>query len=196
MASLRATRDLTRRLRRRLEAQDGFTLIEVLVAITILVIGIFGTVATFDHSRKATTSSERIESMAHLAQSESEKLTALAYASIGLTAADVTANATNSGTSDTWDPRTFIQNAPKKFSPDWQNTAAKEDFVACTTGCPSFKTAWNDGRFSGDVYRFITWVNDNCAGCSNNQDYKRVMVVVTNPGHAPFINSTVVRNPK
>jgi hypothetical protein len=57
-----------------------------------------------------------------------------------------------------------------------------------------WKTSWNDGvRFSGEVFRFVTWVDDPC--CTGTQDYKRISVVVTSTGHAPFINTTIMRKP-
>ena len=68
---------------------------------------------------------------------------------------------------------------------------AMEPFV--NGGTLATSSAFTDGKLSGTLYRFVTWVADPCPTCANSQDYKRVTVVLTTPGTAsPFITSTIV----
>jgi prepilin-type N-terminal cleavage/methylation domain-containing protein len=192
---------------RRLAAEDGFSLIELMVAITILVIGVFGTVTAFSHSRTATLSGERLTTLAHVAQSEAERIVSLSYDNVGITSASIPSD---SATNDKWDPLDKIVNGtPNKYPWDWTSaatiTATAEPFVTCTTSCVTFSSTWQDNsnasnrRFSGNMYRFITWVDDSC--CAGTQDYKRVSVVVTEGTtspykHAPYVYSTLMRDPR
>jgi Tfp pilus assembly protein PilV len=184
-----------------LQDESGFTLIEVLAAIVLIIIGVFATAATLTHSRTATNSSERIETMAHLAQNEMENLLGSSYASVGMTTLDMSTIA-GSGSGQAWDPANFVNNtATKTFSYDFQNSSLKEPFVttasdsSCTCLTP-YKDAAT-GRYSLTVWRFITWVDDTCATCPGTQNYKRITIVVTSPfsggspTHAPYILSTV-----
>jgi prepilin-type N-terminal cleavage/methylation domain-containing protein len=199
---MRAIPDRLSRRLGRLRGEDGFTLIEVLVAIVVLIIGMFGAVTTFDHSRKATSSGERLETMAHIAQNALETMSATSYDSIGYANGQTLPQ--NSGSGLSTDPLNFVKTSNTQYQYDWTDSTKLETFVQCTasqTGClttsptNTWRTSWNDGRRSGEIFRFVTWVNDNCTGCANNQDYKRLTVVVTNSGHTPLINSTVMRNP-
>ena len=207
---MRATHnEAIRRIAARLHAEDGFSLIELLVAMVILVIGIFGAVTTFSHSRTATKSGERIETLSHVAQAEAERIVSLNYDNVGVLAASVP---NDSATNDKWDPLDKVVNGTPPGATtnkyDWATPGPAqptEPFVVCTASCVTFSSAWQDNannaskRFSGTMYRFITWVDDAC--CSGTQDYKRVTVVVTDGTtspypHAPFVYSTLMRDPR
>jgi type II secretory pathway pseudopilin PulG len=169
--------------------EDGFTIIEVLMALVLLTGGVLAMIGTFDASKRANNSSERIEVAGHIAQSETEKILALPYASIGTTSAPA-----NSGSGNAWDPLRYVVNGPPvAYAYDWSLPAVSEQVATGGTLAPS--SAWSDGRLSGTIYRFVTWVADACPSCQNSQDYKRVTVVVTvngAPARKPFIDSTVV----
>jgi prepilin-type N-terminal cleavage/methylation domain-containing protein len=202
--------EATQRIAARLHAEDGFSLIELLVAMVILVIGIFGAVTTFSHSRTATKAGERIETLAHVAQAEAERIVSLNYDNVGVVSASIP---NDSATNDKWDPLDQVVNGTppgpttNMYPYDWATPGTTaEPFVACTSAsCVTFSSAWQDNtnsankRFSGTMYRFITWVDDAC--CSGTQDYKRVTVVVTDGTtspypHAPFVYSTLMRDPR
>jgi prepilin-type N-terminal cleavage/methylation domain-containing protein len=69
------------------------------------------------------------------------------------------------------------------------------------------ETSWKDGRLSGTVYDYITWItkDPNCnagAGCPEVNDFKRITVEVTNNSptgssapRAPVLVSAIVANP-
>ena len=70
--------------RNRLRDEDGFSLIELLAALSILLVGILGVAATLDKTRDAVTTSEVRETAVHRAERELERLRALRYANLAL----------------------------------------------------------------------------------------------------------------
>jgi type II secretory pathway pseudopilin PulG len=177
---------------RRLKAEDGFMLLEVLVAILVLTIGLLGLIGAFDSARKLNLLSERRTSMAHRAQLEIERLQAIPYAELAM-------QSQPSHSTETTNPDYYVNSSP----------------TTCTSvgdGC----YAWNmestgeeeplvpepDGLIKGNVYDFVTWHKDPlCTGTVNN-NYKRLTVVVTakvpSGNHQPpaVRVSTLIANPK
>jgi prepilin-type N-terminal cleavage/methylation domain-containing protein len=209
-------------IQRRFAATDGFTLIELMAALMILAVGILATFNVFDSSNRASSVSEAQQAEIHRAQSEIERLQSLPYEKLGLTATPATsANVKNPGYYVKGGP------CPALATFQWNQSAgasATETLVinGCTyeyeekpkvlskqtfaTGEVAPTTTWSDGRLSGTVYDYITWVKDpNCnpgSGCPMLNDYKRITVEVTNntssPGSAttaPVLVSAVVANP-
>jgi prepilin-type N-terminal cleavage/methylation domain-containing protein len=210
---------------RRIRSEDGFTLIEVLVAALVLVIGIGAMVATFNAARRLTLVGERQSSMAHRAQAELERIKSLPYSEIALT-----------GTSPSWSsnagdytyvsaPSGTCPSAPSGAAPTYQpdhsqlgTTAYPLVINGCTYTLNGTQTTltggqlapvtpWTDGRFSGNVYDFVTWYSDpTCSqtstpgsACPTTNDYKQVTIVVTltgatQPSH-PAILSAFLPNP-
>jgi prepilin-type N-terminal cleavage/methylation domain-containing protein len=177
-------------IRKRLaQAEDGFTLIEILFAIVLITLGILATAVSFDHSRRTTTAGERLEVMAHQAEAEIEQVIALPYANIGTTTAP-----TNPGTGDVNDPNNYVTGSSYNY--DWTDNTKVEVMVTGGSSTLLTSTAWDDGRYDGTIYRYVTWVEDACAACAGSQDYKRITVVVKATNRAkPFISSTIKRNP-
>src|SRR5437660_12776783 len=68
-----------------LARDEGFTMIEVVIALAILAIGVLGMILGFDSSRRLSLVSERHATMAHVSQREIERLEGVAYAQLGLT---------------------------------------------------------------------------------------------------------------
>ena len=205
-----------------MRGRAGFTLVEVLVAAGILIVGLLATLTTLDSSRTLTLVSERQTSAAHRAQLELERVKSLPYGKIGLT-----------GASSLWSttPGDFTYVAPSTcppsgnaptYQPDHSpgGSTATEPLVmnGCTYtlagatqtfsgGAVAPATAWSDGHFSGETYDFITWTSDpTCAAtatpgqfCSTTSDYKRITIVVTVAGATqpskPAIVSGFVANP-
>ena len=187
MVSLRATHSHGgTRLRRRISSEEGFGLIEVIVAMVLLVIGVLSAFIAYEASQRADLRGERNAAVAHHAQSEIERIQSMSYASVGMKTIP-----TNSGSGKAKDPLNYVVNAPAGYEYDWSAPATSEPFVNGGELEPS--SAWTDGNRSGTLYRFVTWVADACAACAKSQDYKRVTVVLTTPGNAaPFTDSTIV----
>ena len=200
-------------MRRTLSDQAGMTLIEVLVAVVILAVGIIPLVSTFDATRKLGTSAEAHQTAEAIAQGDLQRIEALPWSAIALTAEP----AMNSGATST-DPTYYEQSGSCVGGPtpvttpcykwDWDGSSAAEPLVisgsADTTADPSswsttISTTNGAVRLSGKIYRFITWVNDpkcTLSTCGGSTDYKRVLVAVTGTGlDTPVVLTTFVTNP-
>ena len=200
-----------RRLRHTLRRNDGFTMVEMLMAALVLIIGMGALVTTFTASRKLTLVAERQTSMAHRANLELERLKSLQYNQIALT-----------GTSSSWstNPSSYTyasvptgscpgtpSGAAPTYQPDHRSGGSSATEPLVINGCSytlsgtstqvsggtvAPVTAWTDGRFSGFVYDFITWTSDpTCSqtsspgsACPTTNDYKRITIVVTITGVA------------
>jgi prepilin-type N-terminal cleavage/methylation domain-containing protein len=82
----------------RLRAADGFTLIELMIAMFVLIVGIVGTFRVFESSNRAASVSEVQQDEIHRAQREIERLEALPYSQLFLTKAPATSlSKTNPG---------------------------------------------------------------------------------------------------
>lgn len=73
-----------RSLRDRLGAEQGVTLIEVLVAVIVLTVGILALVSSFGSAQKLTLTAERRAALSHLAQREIERLQAVPYEELAM----------------------------------------------------------------------------------------------------------------
>jgi prepilin-type N-terminal cleavage/methylation domain-containing protein len=191
-----AMRSLAARLR---QEEQGFSLIELLVAIVLIAVAITATAATFDRTRQGTKTGEQLEVMSHVAQADTESIISQSYATIGVQSNTIPTAATPAFTPTA--PLSYIVNGPPKaYAYNKLNTSTTEPFVTelndttcvCNT---AFSRTWSDGRYSGTVYRFITWVDDPCARCAGTQNYKRVTIVVTSTGRLPVLTSTIKRLP-
>jgi prepilin-type N-terminal cleavage/methylation domain-containing protein len=169
-----------------MSAEDGFGLIEVIVAMVLLVVGVLSAFIAFEASQRADGRGERNAAVSHHAQAELERVLSLPYASVGMESIPV-----NSGSGNAKDPLNYVVNSPAGYKYDWAQPSKVEPFVSGGTLVPS--SAWTDGKISGTLYRFVTWVSDPCPACANSQDYKRVTIVLTTPGSAaPFTDATIV----
>ena len=186
-------------------SESGFTLVEVMVAALVTAVGLLAMVGVFDGSRKLVSQSERKEAAVHVGERAMEKILGQSYASVALTSTPTRVG------SDPDDPRYYVTgDNPPRFQYNRENTSATEPFVVDATqgtlsGSP---TDWQDGRWSGTVHRFVTWVDDpNCRSadvvgpdpCPGTEDYKRVTVAVTIRGEGgpkkPILLSAVIPDP-
>jgi Tfp pilus assembly protein PilE len=188
-------------IRRRFAASEGVTLVELLIALFILVAGILSTFTVFTSAKHSTSVSEIRSAEIHQAQNELERLQSLSYSTLALTSTPATAASSGnpgfyvgSGTCPTyqWNQSAGATNATSLLvinsCPYWvfEEGGLKEKAVAGGEVKPT--SEWKDGRLSGTVYDYVTWVNDKyCnagSGCpgSNGEgidSYKRITVAVT-----------------
>ena len=181
------------RLRNRLAVSEGFTLVEVLIAILLLSIAIIGTAATLDNTRKLTNTSEREEAAVNIAQREIELIRGLPYPALALTT-----NPPNSGSAN--NPNFYVDASVTPRTYDWDQAGTdatpeplRVNGVNGVTGgrVVTGPSDWTDdrGRVRGQVYRYITEVNTTCPDtgntqdfCSGTSDYRRITVAVTVAG--------------
>ncbi|MCP3980193.1 MAG: hypothetical protein GY716_12885 [bacterium] len=109
-------------MRRRSE-QSGFTLIEVLIAGVIMVVGILGLMAMFPQSYATVTNSGRLSAIGHLASQQLEELRSLDYADTELSTGTHPAQSTDSGGSRYYAASGFDEN----FSLRWIVSAGPTD---------------------------------------------------------------------
>lgn len=174
------------RIARALRAEDGMTLIEVMVAASILVGGLVATFMVLDGSRELATVSERKEVMVHRAEDELERIRAIPYAALELTALPGAATA-----GDLYDPRAGVSGSTY----DWDQSSATnpaeplvvKDPAATNPDAVTPRTSWTDGRYGGTLDVFVT---------NAGTDLKRVTVAVRLNGseepRRPILLSTFV----
>ena len=164
--------------RLRARAEDGFTLIEVLITCTLLAVGVVALVGTFDYSRKLTSTAEANEVAAHKAQAAIEKAMSLDFHTLALTALPAA-----SGDSD--NPNSYVNGSSYQWNQGPSGPQSEPLVVDAANGQvgPQVQT-WTDGqsRLSGSVYVYVTEV----AGSGGKA--RRVTVAVT-------VNGTVLRKP-
>jgi prepilin-type N-terminal cleavage/methylation domain-containing protein len=158
----------------RLADQRGMSIVEVMVAALVLAVGVLATMNVVLGSRDLTTTSEKLEAASHVAEKELEALQSLAW-----NAQAHTANPANGPAPYTVNTGVF----------QWPAATPGAIAINALGVVPTTASSWSDGRLSGSVYRFVSWVDDPC--CTGTQNYKRLTVVVTVNGR-PRIDNPVV----
>ena len=203
-----------RRLVRSLRAEEGLTIIELMIAVLVLTLGVVALLTSFDASRTLATSSEMHDTGAAIAERELARISSLPWKKVALS----TTPTTNQGAGAT-DPTYYISSGPcgnsqtPSASPcyqwDWNDSTHVEPLVIDSTNGDSTANpqSWsttvstNDAnvRLSGSIYRYVTWVKDSgctSSSCGGSNDDKRITVAVTVKRlPKPIWMSTLVRNP-
>lgn len=149
------------RLRTRLRDQDGFGMVELLIAMTVMIIGVMATYAMFQSSALQIKRAANQTTAAALADVEMEGFRAKLYAAIGLDDTAVAAtDATYKGDA-----------AYKSLAADRVQLAVC-GAMPCTTSVPSRSVTGADGRpYRIDTY--VTWQT-----VTSGRNVKLVTVVV------------------
>jgi type II secretory pathway pseudopilin PulG len=195
--------------------ERGFTIVEVAVAATLLIVGIIGALAVFDSGRLLSLVSERQTSVAHRAQQELERVQGLPYKEVAMTAAPSPATGCPSPLTPAYPTSPDCYVSAGSYMYDRDDTSKSEPLTidatngtitpnasgsGCSDGCTG---TWSDGRLSGEIFTFVSWTSDpNCSSgsiCPASNDYKRVTVVVTLAGvrhpTPPVIVSGLIADP-
>jgi prepilin-type N-terminal cleavage/methylation domain-containing protein len=195
---------LGKRLAVRLAGERGFTLIEMLIAAIIMLVGIVATIGAFGSSKHTTLVAQRSEVAIHQAQRELERMRALKYDAIGLNTTSAPAHA-----SDPADPNYRVQaGGVLRIKPG--PPALDEELVLLGTepggkvdpGPESYTIGEGGGAVTGKIYRYVTWRDEKCPTgiCDGTHNTKRLVVAITvdrgNIGpRNPIWVSTIVANP-
>jgi prepilin-type N-terminal cleavage/methylation domain-containing protein len=189
-----ASRRAPRAVRRSLAAEDGFTLFELLVAISVIAVGLLALVGTIDGSRDLVSVAEKNEVASHRAERELERILSLPYASV--------AHASTPGSStDTTSPAFYVNGTGYQY--DQGTTGPSSETLAVVTGGTVGTTAtdWVDSetRLRGRIQSFVTWTGQYCTAANRDLCARRVTVAVTVDGNRPLrrpvLISTIVTNP-
>ena len=160
----------------RARREDGFTVVEVLVAALVFAIGALAVLQVMDVSARNAFRAEQGQVGINVAQRELEKLRQYSYA-------DVALSSTPTYQADTKDPRNRISGTNFALSPDKTNPAEMiiRGVAGQATGViDPGPTPFTLGDVTGNVYRFVVWQNEpGCiAACPGTHDRKRVIVAV------------------
>ena len=178
--------------------EAGFTVVELLVSIMLIGICALSLGMVLASATRYSGSSEARQDLAHRAQQEVERLSSLPYDSLALVAAP------SAGSTDANSPLYWYTSSSASYRWDRTSagaTTAEPVVVDAANGSVTNQTSWSDGRASGSLYAFITWVHDTpCgSGCPSSQNYKRIVVAATlgSGGQPvkPVYVSTVVADP-
>ncbi len=166
--------------------EQGFAVVEVLVAILILATGAIAVLGVFDASTRNTFRAEQTQVGINRAQRELEQIRQLPYKDVALTT-------TPAASSDPKDPRYRVSGSD--FALGWDGTTRSDyaemvvkNIGGLTDGSVNpGPTSFTSGDVSGKVYRYVVWRDDpSCQkvpnstidACPGPHDYKRVVVVV------------------
>jgi Tfp pilus assembly protein PilV len=181
-----------------LREESGLSLIEILIAMIVLVVGVLGMVGGFTTARKLDLLSERRTSMDHRAQLEIERLQALATSSTTykeLLAMSTTHLPTHS--TESTNPDYHVNEAGTEYEYTAGTnaklmTSAKGEIQGSPTGrgCSTYVGAceWADGNVSGSLYDFVTTDVEKLCEAKPEECPRRITVVVTakaTTGYAP-----------
>ena len=180
------------------------TLIEVLIAMVVLVVGMLAVFDGLSSAQRGTTAAERSIVLAQAGQQALQAIQALPYAAI----AD-SATPTKTTTTNTQDPTYYLSTCGSTTCYQWDPASSSSaepmaidtvnglvapgpttGVVAApnTSGCTTTSTA--NCRITYSIYRFITDVTDSVCSqtgvtCSSTTSYKRIIVAVKNTGTGP-----------
>jgi prepilin-type N-terminal cleavage/methylation domain-containing protein len=175
----------------RLRAEEsGFSLVELLVAATIMAGGLAAVLGIFDGSRQLVTHAERNETASHQAEQELERILATDYGRLGHAAS------APQPSSEPNHPDFFVQTGGT-YRYDHRAGGQTEPLVASEGDRPRYRE-WVDGRLSGRVYSYFTWFHDPelVQTPTDLPDAKRVTVVATVEGGderlKPVVTSSIV----
>jgi Tfp pilus assembly protein PilV len=190
----------------RLRDEDGLTMIEVLVAASVLLIGLVGAFEGIISSNRAVTAGERYAAMEQVGEQALQAAQSLPYASIADSSAPTQTSTTNTtnptsylsanctgGSCYQWNPSSSSSIEPLAVSTTNGKVAPGPTSVVVpspTTGCTT--TATTNCQMTFSVYTFVTDSTDAVCSqsgvtCPSTTSYKRITVAVVNAGTgAPF----------
>jgi prepilin-type N-terminal cleavage/methylation domain-containing protein len=175
----------------------GFTLVELLAALLVLGLAAMAVGTVLASSTRYASASEARQNLANRAQHEAERLASLDYTALAHAALPA------AGANSTSNPLYWYDTTAHTYR--WDRTTAgsstAEALAVSAAGTVAYQQSWSDGRSSGSLYSFVTWVTDGkCgAGCPSSQNYKRITVAATlasgGPPVAPVYVSSIVADP-
>jgi prepilin-type N-terminal cleavage/methylation domain-containing protein len=160
----------------------GFTLVELLVAVTLLSVGVAATIGVFASSGRGALTAQRTDVAVQKAQAEVDKLASLKYGELALTSAPVPST-------DPKNPNSRVSGTTFNVKPGLAEplvlTAGTGSTAKVEPGPDTFSVGLGGSPITGKVYRYVSWrdegscSNTSNALCTSSQDTKRVTVAIT-----------------
>ncbi len=163
----------------RLRAEAGFTLVEILAAMTLMSVGVGATLRVFGSSGRTAQAAQRDQVATQKAQATIDQLGTTPYNQLGLTSAPASST-------DPLNPGNRVSGITLAIKP-----GLTESFVlpsdpgqagaSVSPAAEPFTVGSGDSAISGSVHRFITWRDEPCpiSVCDGTQNTKRLTVAVT-----------------
>ena len=181
-------RDRLRDIRRLAAREDGFTVFEMLVASTLLVIGMMATLLAFDSATRNTYRLKQSQVVLDRAQQEMEMIRALPFTQIALTSNPAGSTDVNSPAYRVSNGRyALVRDPVGSYADVVYNGSSLFGGGSVAGGTIAPQSTVTSGDMTMRIYRYVVWQNDaNCpnsgaAGtvtCPGTQDFKRVIVAV------------------
>lgn len=162
--------------------EAGFTIVEVLVAILILVIGALATFGLLSDAIRNTQRAKGTQVALDRAQQEIEALRSLPYKQLALTATP--AAETNRLSPDyrvLGGTFALVREPPSSYANMVVNGGALYGGGAVKGGVVNpGPEPFSSGDVGGKIYRYVVWRNDEKCGtsCPGEQDFKQIVVAV------------------
>lgn len=181
--------------------EDGFTLIEVLLAVAVMSFGVAATMRVFGAAGRTTVRAQQQEVAVNQAQAELDRIAALPYAELALTS-------TPASSSDPLHPSNRVSGSTFAVRSDLSESLVLTPgagAIARVDPVPeAFAVGSGAGTITGKLHRFVTWRDESCplGLCEGAQNTKRAIVAATLdslPGGAaapPVWVSTIVVDPE
>jgi prepilin-type N-terminal cleavage/methylation domain-containing protein len=174
-----------------MRAQQGFTLIEMLVAMFVLLAGIVAALGVFAVSKDTSLVSLRHEVAVNQAQREMERLRAYSYDELALSSSPIHSNDVSSPDNRVLSGTTMFHVKSTGCGGSGQ-PPCDEQLVVDTSGTSNpppvvdpgpipFVVNERGATVRGNVYRYITWRNEDCPTglCDGTHDTKRIIVAIS-----------------
>jgi len=173
--------------RRTAAGEDGFTMVEVVVAAALAAIALIAVFGSFDGSRRLIDKSERLETATHIGEQELERVITRTYATVATSSLPT-------HSPDVRHPRYYVNAGTYTWDQSGANAAAT--LVPVLAGSLAPCSNWNDNvsRLTGEVCRFVTWYDD--PSIPGVTDAKRVTIAVSVNGgrDKPVTFTSIVRD--
>jgi prepilin-type N-terminal cleavage/methylation domain-containing protein len=177
-----------------LAGEDGFTLFELLMAITVLAVGLVALVSSFDHSRNLVSVAEKTQVASHRAERELERILAMSYPSVAHPSTPASAP-------DQASPAFYVSGGNYQYDQGSTGPLSETLTVDGSGSIGASPSTWTDSesRLTGQIQSFVTWTGDYCTPSDRALCAKRVTVAVTvggpEPLRRPVLISSIMINP-
>jgi prepilin-type N-terminal cleavage/methylation domain-containing protein len=161
--------------------EAGFTIVEVLVAILILVIGALATFGLLSDAIRNTQRAKGTQVALDRAQQEIEALRSLSYKQLALTATPAAeTNRLSPNYRVLGGTFALVREPPSSYANMVVNGGSLYGGGFVEGGLVKPEESFSSGDVSGKIYRYVVWRNDEKCGtsCPGEQDFKQVVVAV------------------